>query len=133
MPINGLTVMDGATAVAPTGGTSLAFTITSVEVPGGINVADHSQADFRLRRHFTFRNRNPQRQSDGSFTKGKRTVIATTPIETAIGVIEYMVSRYECEIPVAALPADEVRHRRNFIQLLCDADVEAFHTTGATA
>lgn len=133
MSLNGLTVLDGATAVAASGGTSLTFTTTSVDVPGGINVADHSESDYRLRRHITFRNRNPQRQSDGSFTKAKRSIVVTTPIETASGEIKYMVSRYECEIPVEATPTQEVNHRRNTTQLLCDADAETFHTTGAVS
>lgn len=133
MPLKGLAIADNSTSLSVTGGTAVTFTETSVEVAGGINVADHSQADFRLRRHVTFRNRNPRRLTDGTFSKAKRSFVFTTPVETASGTIDYLVDRWESEIPTAASPVVVANHRRNVAQLMFDSDVESFHTTGSLA
>lgn len=132
MPLNGLAIADDAT-VSVTSGTAKTYSLTSTAVPGGINVADFSQTDFRLRRHITFRNRNPQRQADGSFSKAKRSFVFTTPIDAGSGKIEYLVDRWESEQPVSASAAQLLTHRKNVLQLLIDSDVESFHTTGSIA
>lgn len=132
MSLNGLAIGDDATVTA-TGGTSKTYGLTSTVVPGGVNVADFSQADFRLRRHITFRNRNPQKLADGTFSKAKRSFVFTTPIDAGSGKIEYLVDRWESEQPVAASAAQLLQHRKNVAQLLIDSDVESFHTTGSIA
>lgn len=132
MPLNGLSINDASTSIAVTGGSAKAFTITSVQVPNGINVADFTEADFRLRRHVTFRNRNPVKQANGTFSKAKRSFNFTTPIAGAVaGSIVYIVDRWESEQPVEATPAQLANHRRNVAQLLFDTDVELFHTGGS--
>lgn len=129
--LNGLQISDLSTSLSVTGGSAKAFTVTSVTVPNGINVADFTQTDFRLRRHITFRNRNPVKQADGSFSKAKRSFVFTTPIDAGSGKIVYLVDRWESEQPVEASATDLANHRRNVAQLLFDADVEQFHTGGS--
>lgn len=133
MALKGLSIMDNSTGLSVTGGAGVTFTETSVAVAGGVNVADHSQADFRLRRHITFRNRNPVRQNNGDFSKAKRSFVFTTPVEDSDGVIRYITTRWEQETPVEASAAAELNHRRLAAQIQFDADVEAFHTTGSVA
>ena len=133
MALKGLSIMDNSTGLSVAGGTGLTFTETSTEVSGGINVADHSQADFRLRRHITFRNRNPVRQNDGNFSKAKRSFVFTTPVEDSKGVVRYITTRFEQETPVEASAAAELNHRRIAAQLQFDSDCESFHTTGSVA
>lgn len=133
MPLKGLAVADASTSLSVTGGTAKTFSETSVEVPGGVNVADFSENNFTLRRHITFRNRNPQKLSDGTFSKAKRSFSLTTPVDAGSGRIVYLVTRYECEIPVEASASVEANHRKNVAQLLFDADVELFHTAGSIA
>lgn len=133
MPLNGLAISDDSTSLSVTGGTAKTFTITSVTVPNGINVADFSEADFRIRRHITFKNRNPVKQASGSFSKAKRSFVFTTPYLNANGEVEYITDRWESEQPVTATAAQLANHRRNVAQLLFDADVESFHTGGAIA
>ena len=133
MPLNGLSISDAATSISVTGGTAKSFTITSVTVPNGINVADFSESDFRIRRHITFRNRNPVKLATGKFTKAKRSIVFTTPFLNADGETEYITDRWESEQPVTATAAALANHRKNFCQLMFDADVESFHTGGAIA
>lgn len=131
MPLNGLSISDASTSLSVTGGSAKAFTITSVPVPNGINVADFTETDFRLRRHITFRNRNPAKQPNGEFSKAKRSFNFTTPIAAADGSIKYIVDRWESEQPVEATATQLANHRRNVAQLLFDSDVELFHTGGS--
>lgn len=133
MPLRGLTISDAATSLSVTGGTSKTFTESSVVVPGGVNVADFAEANFLLRRHITFRNRNPQKQSDGTFSKAKRSFVFTTPVDAGGGKIDYLVTRVETEIPVSASASIEANHRKNVAQLHFDADVENFNALGTTA
>lgn len=122
--------MDDCTGFTVTGGTSLSFTLTSDEVPGGVKVADHTEADFRLRRHITFKNRNPRKQADGTFSKGKRSKVFTTPVLCSDNVVRYIVTRTETEIPVEASAIDVLNHRRIAAQLEFDADIENFNVYG---
>lgn len=133
MPLKGISIMDNSTGLSVAGGTGVTLTETSVAVAGGVNVADHTQADFRLRRHVTFRNRNPVRQNNGEFSKAKRSFVFTTPIQDSVGVIRYITTRWEQETPVEATAVAELNHRRMAAQFQFDADAEAFHTTGSVA
>lgn len=134
MPINGLSIMDGATGFTVTGGTALAFTDVGQIVANGINVAATSIADFRVRPHVTFKNKNPQRKSNGTFTQGTRTIIYTNPyLDPVTGVVHYdtftIERRYSSVIPAATL----ANNRKNATQLLIDSDTENFNSVGSLA
>lgn len=131
MPINGLSISHGATSLSVTGGTARAFTPDGQTVTNGVHVAASSVSDFRVRPHISFKNRNPARRSDGTFTQGTRTFVSTQPyLEAATGIVHYdtieVTRRYSPVIPEADLKA----HRYNAAQLLFDADIENYNTTG---
>lgn len=131
MPLNGLSISHGATSLSVTGGTARAFTPDGQTVTNGIHVAAMAVADFRVRPHISFKNRNPNRKSDGSFTLGTRTTVLTTPyLDSTTGLVHYdtitIERRYSPIIPAADLKTA----RYNAAQLLFDTDVESFNEGG---
>lgn len=131
MPINGGSIADSATSLSVTGGTAQAFTPDGQEVTNGVHVAAAAVADFRVRPHMTFKNKNPQRKADNSFTLGTRTRIVTEPyLDSTTGVVHYVTwtleERYSPVIPAATLKSA----RYKAAQTLFDSDYENFNTAG---
>lgn len=131
MAINGLSILTGATSLSVTGGTAQAFTLDGQSVTNGIHVAATAVADFRIRPHISFQNRNPVRRGDGSYTQGTRVVKLTVPYLDANGIVHYdtyiVERRYSPVIPDANLKSA----RYMCAQLLFDVDVEDFNNVGA--
>lgn len=129
--LNNMTIAAGATGATVTGGTAKTYTPDGQSVFNGIHVADNTVADFRVKPHFTFKNRNPVRQSDGTFSKGKRDIVSTDPyLDVATGIVHYVTTRYSQEAnPV--IPAANCKDARlKMAQCLFDSDCENFHATG---
>lgn len=130
MPVNGLSIQTGATSLSVTGGTAQAFTPDGQTVTNGVHVAASAVADFRVRPHISFQNRNPVRKGDGSYTQGTRTFKLTVPYMDADGVVHYdtyvVERRYSPVIPEANLKSA----RYMCAQLLFDSDVENFNNVG---
>lgn len=130
MPINGLSIQTGATSLSVTGGTVQAFAPDGQTVTNGIHVAASAVADFRVRPHISFQNRNPVRKGDGSYTQGTRLFKLTVPYMDADGVVHYdtyvVERRYSPVIPEANLKSA----RYMCAQLLFDSDVENFNNVG---
>lgn len=131
MSINGMNIADNATSIAVTGGSALAFYPDGQEVSNGVHVAATAVADFRVRPHVTFRNKNPQRKADGSFTNSTRTIVFTYPyLDSVTGHVYYDTITIEHRSnPV--IPASNVKNARYCAaQLMSDADTENFNTAG---
>lgn len=131
MPLNGLSITHEATSFTVAGGTPRVFTPDGQTVTNGLHVAAMSVTDFRIRPHISFKNRNPNRKSDGSFTQGTKTAVLTTPyLDPNTGVVHYdtitIERRFSPVIPVADLKAA----RYNAAQLLFVADCENFNEGG---
>lgn len=130
MPINGLSIQTGATSLSVTGGTAQVFAPDGQTVTNGIHVAASAVADFRVRPHISFQNRNPVRKGDGSYTQGTRIFKLTVPYMDADGVVHYdtyvVERRYSPVIPEANLKSA----RYMCAQLLFDSDVENFNNVG---
>lgn len=130
MPINGLSIAHGATSLSVTGGTARAFTPDGQTVTNGVHVAASAVTDFRVRPHISFKNRNPVRRSDGTYSQGTRTFVYTEPYLDASGVVHYdtweVTHRYSPSIPDANIKSA----RYNTAQLLFDADLENYNTVG---
>lgn len=130
MPINGLSIATGATSLSVTGGTAQVYAPDGQPVTNGVHVAVTAVTDFRVRPHISFKNRNPQKRSDGTFTQGTRTITLTEPYMDAAGVVHYdtitIERRYSASIPDANLKSA----RYKAAQVLFDSDVENFNTSG---
>lgn len=133
MSLSSFQIMDGATGFTVTGGTAKTYAVSGQIVTGGINVSDNSVTDFKTRPHITFKNRNPVRQPNGTYSKGKMFITYTQPFVKADGTLGYNVERYEKEYDIDASAAALLNNRRMMAQLLFDSELELFHTVGSVA
>lgn len=131
MPINGMSVLNTPSSVAWTGGTATVFVDDGTPVATGIHVADQSSTDFRTRKHLTYKNRNPVKQPDGSYSKGRKSINVTVPIALADGSYSYQVARIEFEIhpELDAAGVSNLRHLAG--QAILDSEVDNFFTFGS--
>lgn len=133
MSLNSFQIMDGATGFTVTGGTAKTYAVSGQIVAGGINVSDQSVTDFKTRPHITFRHRQPVRQPNGTYSKGKMFVTFTQPFTKADGSLGYNVERYEKEYDIDATTTSLTNNRRMMAQLLFDSELENFHLVGSVA
>lgn len=131
MALNTITLSDSATSLSVTGGTVKTYTPDGQTVTNGIHVADNSVSDFRVKPHITWKNRNPQRLSDGTYSKGKKEIIVTVPyLNTTTNLVQFATASYSFsynpEIPAASLK----NARYLLAQCLFDVDAENFHVSG---
>lgn len=126
-----VTLKTGATGFTVTGGTDKVFSDDGQTVTNGKHMADFGTADFRVRPHITFKNRNPQKQTDGTFSKGKRETILTIPILKSNGTVGYNTWRYSQEYDAEISAATEKDGRFMMAQLQFDSETESFNAQGA--
>lgn len=126
-----ITLKTGATGFTVSGGADKAFSDDGQTVSNGRHYADAATADFRVRPHLTLKNRNPQRQSDGSYSKGKREAILTIPILKSNGTISFNTWRYSQEYDPEVPAATEKDGRFMLAQVLFDSETDGFNTTGS--
>lgn len=126
-----ISVQTGATGFTVTGGTSRTFSPDGQTVTNGVHMSDAAVTDFRVRPHITVKNRNPQRQPDGTYSKGKREVITTYPFLKADGTIGFNTRRdteeYDAEASAALLK--DLRYMA--VQFQFDSEMENFHVAGS--
>lgn len=133
MPINGMTLLSGA-SVSATGGTAKTFSPDGLQVKSGVHVADLSVTDFRLRPGVTFKSRMPAKNADGTWKKGKFSATLVIPKLLADGkTVEYPLGRIEVE-PVAENTDAEITAILTYLaQLPIDSDTVSFFKTGSLA
>lgn len=133
MPINGMTLLSGATNSA-TGGTSKTFSVDGQQVKSGVHVSDMSVADFRLRPGITFKSRMPYKRPDGTWQKGKFSATLTMPKLLADGkTVEYPLGRIELEPHAENTDAELVALLCYMAQMCFDTDTVSFFKTGSLA
>lgn len=133
MPISGMIIQNGSTAqAAPTGGFPMTLTEDGVKVPNGKHVADAS-TNFLTRSNATFRNRPPVLQSDGSWSKCKRSMLFVVPMILADGSTCFNLVRIELEYHPETSNSEIDSLRYNGSQLLTDSDLDDFIMSGSLA
>lgn len=130
MSVDNCTFKENATGLTPVGGTDVTYTEAGVSVPGGINVANAAQVDFRIRENITFKNRNPTKQSDGSFSKAKRSVVHLFPKLIASGEVVYNLVRTDFEIHPETTAAEIANMRFQAGQVNTSTETTNFITAG---
>jgi hypothetical protein len=134
MSLNGISLLDAATACAASGGSALVFEDDGTPVATGVHVSDTTETDLRLKKHITFKNRNAQLQSDGSFSKTRKDTVLTIPFELADGSISYQVVRTQTEAhPQFAAVAGNMDNLRFMgAQVLVDSETDSYYDHGST-
>ena len=91
MPIQGSTILTGAT-ISATGGTTSTLTLTGAEVKHGLQVADVGVADFRVRPFINFKQKQPVLHGT-KYNKGRNEAMACMPKILASGEIAFPLVR----------------------------------------
>lgn len=129
--IQTMTVKTGAT-MAPTGGTDLVFAPDGITVQNGVHCVVPAVTSYAVRPSMTAKYRPPSLNSDGSYSKDKKSVVYTIPFTLASGEISFQLIRIEREChpeysAAAALDLNVVGS-----QLLTDSEAASFWAVGAT-
>lgn len=131
MSINGLSLQQDATSATIVGGIAMPLSGDGVDVKNGLHVADMAQADFTIRTNATFRTRNPVRQADGSYSKGKRFMTLVVPKDLGDDGIVFNLIRVEIEVHPKTTVAEMLNLHLLGTQLLSDTELTAFLNTGS--
>lgn len=130
MSLKNMTIKTGGT-IAVTGGTDVNFADTGSTTPNVLKIQVNADSDYRTRRSITCRVRPATIQSDGSYSKIKRSMAITSPFVLASGVTIFNVMRIELDIH----PEAEATLRANLLafgaQVLFDADATDFWSVGS--
>lgn len=129
MGVTNATLLSGAT-ISVSGGTSKSFQADGYAVPNGIHIVDVSEADYRIRKSITLRNRNPV-LVNGKYSKHKRWMTTVFPQIEADGSISFNVIRSEVEFTTTMPSADTTDMLKMHSQLFVDADFTSFLTVGS--
>lgn len=133
MSIENMSLLKDATAGSVTGGTAMALSSDGVEVKNGKHLADSGESNFLIRTNMTLRTRNPVRQADGTYTKGKRWVTVVSPKILADGTTTFNLSRHEIEIHPETTDAEISNMLFLGAQVFTDSDLTSFHKIGSLA
>jgi hypothetical protein len=133
MTISALSLQKDATGGTTTGGTAMALSSDGQEVKNGIHVADMAETNFLVRTNATLKTRNPQKQSDGSYSKAKRYATIVVPKQIASGEISFNLVRIEVEAHPESTDAELTNLHMLGAQIFTDSDLTAFLKTGSLA
>lgn len=130
MGIEQITLKQDATSAAITGGTDLVFESDGQPVNGGIHVMAPAVTDFRVRPNITFKTKSPV-LNNGVYSKGKRWITPVFPKILADGTTVYNLSRIEIEVHPETTEAERSNQILITAQLLFNAAVQSFLTSGS--
>lgn len=130
MSLTNAVLKAGATSLAVTGGSDITFGPDGQAVANGLHVSVAADTDFRTRRNITFKNKVPTLQSDGTYTKAKRSATYVRPKLLASGKTSFDLVRIEVESHPESTVAENLDFTMVGAQLLSDADFAAFWASG---
>ena len=130
MSITNLTLLNGPT-ISVTGGTTQTFSPDGSDVKRGVQVADTAEADIRTRDLVVFKNTSGSLQSDGSWSKDRRSAKFVSPELLPDGKQDFPFF----EITLVKSPlhgsAKLAAMKEKAIQLISDSDLSGFWLTGS--
>lgn len=132
MPANNATIKKDATAMTPTGGTDVTYTLTGKSIAGGIQVQDASVTDFTVRPLAEMKSRPPELGKDGYYTKRKTEFKHVVPLKRADGSTVFSVWRIINESPVELTASAFADQKFRAAQFISDSDLSAFWSDGST-
>lgn len=129
MPIKGSTILTGAT-VSASGGTSSTLTLTGAEVKHGLQVADMSVTDFRVRPFANFKQKQPAIVNN-VYSKARNEIMAVFPKLCADGIVRFPLIRFICEPHPEQTDAEVVKMLTWGAQFGFDSDFASFLKYGS--
>jgi hypothetical protein len=130
MPLNGAIVKKDATSLSVTGGTDQTFSPDGVQVSGGIHLADMAEADIRIRRQLTIKNKASALNADGTWSKDRRSITLVSPITLTSGKTSFPLIRIEVESHPENTAAARLDLALMGAQFLSDADFASYLAGG---
>lgn len=129
MPIKGATVLTGST-ISAAGGTSSTLSLTGAEIKHGLQVADMSVSDYRVRPFVNFKQKQPQLLNN-VYSKARNEAMAVFPKITAAGNVVFPLARVILEPHPEQTDAEVVKMLQWAAQLGFDADFVSFFKYGS--
>lgn len=129
--IKGLTLKDGASSMAVTGGSDMTFQTDGQVVQNGVHVANIAQSDFRIRENLSCKYRAPKQNADGSYVKEKFSATYAEPFVNSKGIVEYNVLRLDLEVSPNAPAGTNLNCRLMGGQLLTNTNLSNFWLVGS--
>jgi len=129
MPINGITLKSGATAVTLTGGSDIVLKDDGAEVSSGIHVVDTSVSAMATRPHSTFKSKAAS-FANGNAVKGKREFTHVRPKVLSDGQMSYPLVRATFEIDPECTAAELLELKIQAVQHIMDSELNDFYTYG---
>lgn len=133
MSIQSFSIQDSPTGFTVTAGTAKTFTVDGVAIANGIHTQDAANTDFKSRITITFRARLPQRNSNGTYSKGHNYITVLVPYVKTDGTVDTSVHQYHGDYTVDIPAANVLNGRKLLTQCLFDSELETFHTSGSLA
>jgi hypothetical protein len=131
MGLKEMSLLTGAT-VAASGGSALTFAEDGVRVANGIHLIVPSDENYVTRRSATVKYRPPTfDQVTGSYSKDKKSISLTRPVQLENGRMVFCVIRVEREVHPELAASEVLELNKLAAQMLVDADAAAFWATGA--
>ena len=132
MPINGSSIMEGATGITITAGSAKTYTQSGLKVSNGINVIDASVASVTTRPSMTFKS-NPATvdSKTGKWGRESREAIATRPKVLTDLSQEFPAIRVKANLHPEMTQAEIFALRIMACQMIMDSDFDSFWNTGS--
>lgn len=131
MPVQGGIIKQGATSFTVTAGTDLTLSPDGLVIVNGVHLIDAAQADFRIRRSATLKNKVPVLGTDGKYTKDRKEISFTQPKLGADGLVRFPVIRLIRETYWEQTAAEILDMNYIAAQFLFDSDYVSFWTSGS--
>lgn len=130
MGLKNMTLKEGGT-LAVSSGTNIAFADEGTSIQNGVRLIVPATADYRVRESVVAKVRPATIQSDGSYSKLKRSLTFTVPFILANGTTSFNVMRVEMEIHPEAEATVRSRLLVLAAQMLFSTDTSSFWNTGS--
>jgi len=132
MGLRTMSLLQGATSVAASGGSALVFADDGQTITNGVHLVIPSDSDYQTRRQATVKYRPPTlTASTGVYSKDKKSVSYTIPQVLSSGQVVFNTIRVEREVHPSCTPANATELNRIGAQLLTDSDTDAFWSAGS--
>lgn len=125
-------ILTGAT-IAATGGTAVTYVPDGLTIANGLHLIDSAVTDFRTQPQVTVKTKNPTLFPDGSYSKGKRSMVLVEPFVDSKGKTQFDLIRIEREVHPESTAAKALDLNKKGAQLLTDSDFLSFWASGSLA
>lgn len=130
MGLKNMSINSGATLSA-TGGTAVVFSDDGTTIPNGVRLVVPADTNYVTRRNAVAKYRAPTVDSQGQYSKDKKSLSIAFPMVLANGKVVTNVLRIEREVHPEYSAANATEMNKLAAQLLFDTDLDNFWAAGS--